>query len=235
VLRARRAQRPQAAASDAEKEISSTSLQVHQHCGRQSRGVRIDESTATAVVRAMPWPSPRRCNTWWMDHGDRPLADGRPSVRRTAARVVLLTDEDAVLLISARDPGVAAAPEFWFTPGGGLEPGETLEDAARREIHEEVGHSLSDLGPVVWERSTTFPFDGSTVVQTESFFVVRTARFDARQMAWTDLESRSTTGWRWWPLRELVGSDVPVYPPDLGELVVAWVREGPPALPRRIA
>lgn len=163
-----------------------------------------------------------------------PTDRGSP-VRRVAARVVLVADDDAVFLISARDPGTTDAREFWFTPGGGLEPGETLEEAARREIHEEIGQTLGDLGPVVWERSTTFNFDGSTIVQAESFFVVRTTRFDAHRIAWTDIESRSTTGWRWWPHSELVGSDFPVHPPDLGELVALWLREGPSETPRRIA
>jgi len=170
-----------------------------------------------------------------MDHGDRPLANPRSPSRRVAARVVLVTDDDTVLLISARDPGSVGAPEFWFTPGGGVEPGETLEEAARREVHEEVGHTLDGLGPVVWERTTAFDFDSSTIVQEESFFVVRTARFHPRQVAWTDIESRSTTGWRWWPVAELAGSEILAYPPGLGALMAEWLREGPPDKPRGIA
>jgi 8-oxo-dGTP pyrophosphatase MutT (NUDIX family) len=154
--------------------------------------------------------------------------------RRIAARVVLVDDDNAVLLVSARDPGIAGASEFWFTPGGGAEPGETLEGAARREVHEEVGHILDGLGPVVWTRTTAFNFDGTSYVQEESFFVVRTVRFDARRIAWTDMESRSTTGWRWWPITELSSSDVVVYPPGLGVLVAEWLRDGPPDTPRRI-
>jgi 8-oxo-dGTP pyrophosphatase MutT (NUDIX family) len=154
--------------------------------------------------------------------------------RRVAARVVLVDDDNAVLLISARDPSRAEGPEFWFTPGGGAEPGETLERAARREVHEEVGHIPGALGQVVWERSTAFDFDGTSYVQEESFFVVRTGHFDARRVAWTDIESRSTTGWRWWPVSELQNSDVVVYPPRLGELVAEWLRDGPPDEPRRI-
>lgn len=170
-----------------------------------------------------------------MDHGDQPLANLRSPNRRVAARVVLVTDDDTVLLISARDPGSTGAPQFWFTPGGGVEPDETLEEAARREVYEEVGAALDGLGPVVWERTTAFEFDGGTIVQDESFFVVPTAPFEACRIAWTDMESRSTTGWRWWPISELVGSDTLVYPPGLGALMIAWRREGPPGEPHRIA
>lgn len=157
-----------------------------------------------------------------------------PGPRRIAARVIMVDPDNAVLLISGRDPSIEDAPVFWFTPGGGADPGEPLEAAARREVHEEVGHMLGELGPVVWERSTAFVFDGISFDQDESFFVVRTPRFEARRVAWTDIEERSTIGWRWWPVSELVASDAVVYPAALGALVEEWVRLGSPAVPRRI-
>ena len=69
---------------------------------------------------------------------------------------------------------------------GGAEPGETLADAARREVYEEAGHILGDVGPVVWERTNAFEFDGRSYVQEESYFVVRTAHFEARRVAFPD-------------------------------------------------
>lgn len=158
----------------------------------------------------------------------------RPVVRRTAARVVFVADDDTVLLISGRDPSLARAAEFWFTPGGGAEPGETLEETARREVHEETGYVVDSLGPVVWERVSSFAFDGASYSQAESFFVVRAPRFDAHRVAWTDIETRSMTGWRWWPVDELCTTDAVIYPPGLGELVADWLAHGPPARPRRI-
>lgn len=142
-------------------------------------------------------------------------------VRRDVARVVFLDPLDAVLLLSARDPGLPTAPEFWFTPGGGAEPDEPLEEAARREVHEETGHVVGHLGPVRWRRAATFTFDGQAYEQDEVFFAVRADRFDVRPVAWTEIERRSTTGWRWWTIDELSVSDAVVYPPEL----VAMLRE----------
>jgi len=148
--------------------------------------------------------------------------------------VVLVSDDDAVLLLSGRDPSRAAGSEFWFTPGGGLEPGETPEQAARREVWEETGFRVDVLGPVVWERMSSFEFDRVCYEQAESIFAVRAARFEIRPAAWTEVEQRSVTGCRWWPLDELRASDAAIYPPGLGELVAEWREHGPPAEPRRI-
>ena len=144
---------------------------------------------------------------------------GATTLRRKVARVVLVDEDDEVLLLSGRDPNAPSAPEFWYTPGGGAEPGEALEDAGRREVHEETGHRLGDLGPVRWRRETSFTFGGFAFHQDESYFVVRTPRFCVHPIALTELERRSTTGWRWWPLDELATTDAVVYPPELAGFV----------------
>jgi 8-oxo-dGTP diphosphatase len=45
----------------------------------------------------------------------------------------VIEDQSKVLLARRRDIG------WWNLPGGGMEPGETVDDALRREIREEVG------------------------------------------------------------------------------------------------
>jgi 8-oxo-dGTP pyrophosphatase MutT (NUDIX family) len=156
-----------------------------------------------------------------------------PSARR-AARVVLLDEANAVLLLSGRDPALESADLYWILPGGGALAGERLEEAARREVYEETGARLGELGPVVWERFVSFPFDGRQFEQHESIFVVRTSHFDVRPVALTDLEVRSTTGSRWWSAQDLALTNGAVYPPDLGSLVARWLTAGPPPKPEVI-
>ncbi len=140
-------------------------------------------------------------------------------VRREAARVVVLDADGAVLLLRGRDPARPDDGTWWLTPGGGLDEGETIAAAARRELREETGLVVSDLGPVVFERTVCFPFEGVDYEQHEQFFCVRIARYALDDSEWTDVERRSLLGHRWWTLAELVATDDVVHPPELAQLV----------------
>ncbi|MEM9196804.1 MAG: NUDIX domain-containing protein [Pseudomonadota bacterium] len=55
----------------------------------------------------------------------------------------LIEDQHGRILMQLRDDiPTIAAPGLWCFPGGGVEPGEALESAMRRELAEETGLSL---------------------------------------------------------------------------------------------
>ncbi|WP_415951473.1 NUDIX hydrolase [Streptomyces sp. KLOTTS4A1] len=159
-----------------------------------------------------------------------------PGLRRVA-RVVLLDPDDRILLLHGHEPG-DPADDWWFTPGGGLEGAETREQAALRELAEETGVTDVELGPVLWKRVCSFPFAGRRWDQDEWYFLARTSRRAAAEVAsavtapgLTELERRSVAGLRWWTCGELISAHETVYPTKLAGLLSALLDEGPPSAP----
>lgn len=143
-------------------------------------------------------------------------------IERSAARVVLVADE-RVLLQQGFDPGRPADGAWWLTPGGGLNDGEAIEDAAVREVHEETGFRLdpAQLGPVIATRVCFFDFEHRRYRQSESFFAVRVEQFTPQHHGWDEVEQRALLDHRWWSLDELRTTHEAVYPSELADLVEA--------------
>lgn len=60
--------------------------------------------------------------------------------QRTIVCPVIQNEGEYLLCKMAADRGVF--PNQWALSGGGMEPGETMEEALRREIREELGEAL---------------------------------------------------------------------------------------------
>lgn len=146
------------------------------------------------------------------------------------ARVVLLDPADRVLLLRGCEPADPSSA-WWFTPGGGLEGRESREQAARREVAEETGVTELELGPLLWRRRCSFPFDGRRWDQDEWYYLGRTRQAVTAVHRHTELERRSLMGLRWWSSEELLGVRETVYPTRLPELLRTLLEEGPPSTP----
>jgi 8-oxo-dGTP pyrophosphatase MutT (NUDIX family) len=144
--------------------------------------------------------------------------------------MVIVDADDRVLLLRGGDPR-RPGPAVWHTPGGGIDPGETPERAALREVAEEVGLELEWPGPLVWTRRFVFSFDGVTYDQDEVFYFMRVDRHEVDDSRHTPLERRYLSGHRWFSVADLELFDELVAPPDLGEQLDRLLRDGLPASP----
>jgi 8-oxo-dGTP pyrophosphatase MutT (NUDIX family) len=92
---------------------------------------------------------------------------------------------------------------FWFTPGGGMEQGESVVAAAQRELEEETGLTDVELGPAVWYGEHTLLFNGVPTRCKETFLIAQTFGGTLSHAGWDEGERRSILDLRWWTIDEL--------------------------------
>jgi 8-oxo-dGTP pyrophosphatase MutT (NUDIX family) len=155
---------------------------------------------------------------------EMPHPDSRPRGPRRAVRLLVVDDADRVLLFRDSDPGVPGA-RMWMTPGGGIDPDETLTQAAVRELREETGLTLSEeqlLGPLA-TRVVTHGFSDKVTDQHETFYLARVDAFDVDISGHTEDERLTVVGHRWWNRSDLAESKDVFWPTNLEELLTLAV------------
>lgn len=147
---------------------------------------------------------------------------------RPTARVLLVDPGPRLLLFRS----VAASGEaFWYPVGGGVEPGESSEAAARREVAEETGLDHLDELVEVWRRRVVSRATGTKLDFRERWYLARVPAFEIDTAGFTPEERRTVLEHRWWPLDALATSTDRVVVPDLADRVTALLRHGPPSEP----
>ncbi len=82
--------------------------------------------------------------------GDRPR-EGGVDRKEVEVAVGVLIRADGAFLLTSRPPG-KVYEGYWEFPGGKVEPGESVEQALRRELQEEIGLTIRQVHPWHIER-----------------------------------------------------------------------------------
>ncbi len=138
-----------------------------------------------------------------------------PETDRTPVDVAVgvLIDAEGRFLLTSRPEGKVYAGH-WEFPGGKLEPGETVEQALRRELHEELGITIGPAEP--WK------------VEIVDYPHARVRLHFCKVFAWQGaFEMREAQQMAWQTLPVAVGPVLPGTVPVLGWLAAERGFAGP--------
>lgn len=139
---------------------------------------------------------------------------------RRASRILLIDDQDRVLLMLTVSSLLNVPVIRWITPGGGVDDHESHAEGAIRELFEETGLLVTDVGDPVFTVSGQRIFTtGQEQTTYSEYFVVRTTAFTPITDHWMENEFDDIKDVRWWTLDELKATDEPYSPVPLIALV----------------
>jgi len=137
---------------------------------------------------------------------------------RPTARLLAFDPDGRALLFRCRQANRPGS--FWILPDGGVEPDETCEQAAVRELLEETGIEASGtVGRCVLTRDTIgrhADFGERDIVYR--FFPVQLIAGEIAHLDEDLIAREGYEGYRWWSLVDLDSTRSSIWPEDLAAL-----------------
>ena len=143
---------------------------------------------------------------------------------RETVRVLLLNPSNELLLMCVENFDIGALDgkrnnRFWFTVGGGVEEGESITQAAIREIYEETGITKDkiDLGHIVWHGYVDLVLKGKQTRLHESYIVAQTKESNVFLCQPTDDEKKTVKKLKWFSFDAIKQCPDVIFPVILSE------------------
>ena len=141
---------------------------------------------------------------------------------RVAVRAVVLCPKREVLLFCHRNK--LDGKLYWFTPGGGIEAGESHAQCLQRELLEELGLEVVEMGPLLG-RHDFITLDGFVPTHNEHYIYLVHAP-EIEPVMRDCGEQQGLEAIRWFPLAQLLDATLPIYPLGLGEVLFRHLEHG---------
>ncbi len=157
----------------------------------------------------------------------RPPVDLATLPRRASVRVVLSAPGHDLVLLPTCDPVRPSRSPWWELPGGGIEPAETAEAAAVRELDEELGVAIGVEQVVVghWTRTVVYPRADGWWWQDETVVRVALDQVPAWSLTGRTPEEQAAHGPpRWWSVDQVRHSVERFFPDSLPTLLPRFLR-----------
>lgn len=142
-------------------------------------------------------------------------------LRRPAARVLVIDPAERILLFHyVHRGGSRIDRDYWAVPGAGVEPGETFEEVAIRELREATGIEVAGAGIEIARREFIHALpDGRSVVADERYFLVEASSDAVSRPRPRARDAVVVVGHRWWSRDEMKRTTQLFWPDDLPAIV----------------